>query len=151
MRRFIRVTKVAAIRIWLVNRNNRRDKIKGVVAGFCADGIFSGFGHVAVDTLAAGARSGVVCMVGDGLHFWPDEFSGAVTGEAERVRLRRFDRHRTVAGAVRIVAIGTLQPLRMHDAMREGVALDAVFVRGSIAPEFRRLLACFRLKAVPEI
>ena len=120
-----------------------------MVAGFCADGIFSGFRHVAVDTLAAGTRSGVVRMLSDGLHFRSHEFSGAVTREAERIRLRRFDRHRTVARAVRIVAIGTLQPLCMHDAMREGVALDAVFVRGSIAPEFRRLLSGFRLKAVP--
>ena len=82
------MAKVAAIWIWLVNRNCWRDEIEGVVAGFCADGIFSGFGHVAVDTLAAGARSGVVCMVGDGLHFRADEFSGAVTREAERIRLR---------------------------------------------------------------
>ena len=88
MRRFIRVTKIAAIRIWLVNRNNWRDKIKGVVAGFGTDGIFSGFRHVAVDTLAASARSGVVRMVGDGLYFRSHEFSGAVTREAERIRLR---------------------------------------------------------------
>ena len=52
---------------------------------------------------------------------------------------------------MRIVAIGTLQPLRMHDAMREGIALHAIFVGGSIAPEFRRLLPGFRLKAVPVI
>jgi hypothetical protein len=53
LRRLIRMAKVAAIRIRAANRNGWRDEIEGVVSGFGADGSFSGFGHVAIEALAA--------------------------------------------------------------------------------------------------
>lgn len=101
----IRVAKSAAIRSRLVNRNRRRNEVEGMVSGFGADGIFSGLWHVAVDALAACACRRVMRVLRDGLIRWANEFARAVTGQTQSIRFRRFDRHRTIPRAVRVVAV----------------------------------------------
>lgn len=105
LRSLIRVAKSAAIWNRLVNRNRRRNEVEGMVSGFGPDGIFSGLWHVAIDALAAGAGRRVMRVVRNGLIRRADEFARAVTGQTQSICFRRFDRHRTMPRAVRVVAV----------------------------------------------
>ena len=49
--------------------------------------------------------------------------------------------------AVRIVTVRALDPVLEHDAVRERVALNAVFVSGSVTPELGRFFAWNRLES----
>ena len=111
------MAKIATVRVFLPNGDGRGNEVEGVISRFCADRVFPGFGHVAIDALTPGACRGVVRVFGDRLVIRSDRFAWTVASETESVCRRGFDCHGDVARPVRVVASGTLQTVFVHDAM----------------------------------
>ncbi len=89
--RLIRVAGVATIRVAVLDRVGRGNEIERVIAGFSANGIFTGLGHVTLDASTAGAEWIMVGMVRELLVLGTVAFLGSMAGQAERVRFTGLD------------------------------------------------------------
>ena len=139
----------ATVRIAVLEGDGGGDEVERVIAGFGGDGVFAGLGHVTFNAAAASAGGGVMRVFGEGFFLEMLLLSGRVAGEAERVVAGGFEGHGGVAAAVGVVAVGALEMAVVHDALHEGVAQHAIFVRRAVLPKLGRDLA-LGCKAFPK-
>src|ERR1700721_2964560 len=104
--------------------------MEGVTSDILISDSLLDFWHVTGDTFVASAANLMMRMCFDARRVGPRLCVRAVTVETQRIA--RLAHHGDILGAMRIVAAGTGDSARIHQALHKIIALHAVLVRGAI-------------------